>query len=151
MNQSISLVLPLYNEEENVERVVSSILHFFAGKTTTFEIILVDDGSTDKTATIIEKLSKDNEHLRTIHHSVNRGYGAALVSGFRAARYELVIFMDADGQFDISEIEKLLLYSRDYDIVAGCRVKRQDPWHRVILGKVYTRLICRLFGMRGWS
>lgn len=147
IDKSISIILPVFNEEDNIERVVSSIFDFFIGKGSPFEIILVNDGSTDKTPIIIEQLVRDDKDVQVIHHFTNRGYGAALISGFQKARYETVAFIDSDCQFDVSEIEKFLLYYGEYDIVAGYRIRRRDSLYRVLIGVLYTRLISILFGV----
>lgn len=146
-DKPVSLILPLYNEEANIEEVVSSVLNFFNERKSPFEIILVNDGSSDRTPFIIEKLAKENKYVRAVHHHNNKGYGVALTSGFNVAQYEIVAFMDGDGQFEISDIDKLLIYNGDYDIVVGYRMKRQDPFYRIIMGKAYTRLIYLLFGV----
>lgn len=147
MHKSVSVILPLYNEEDNIEQLVSATLSFFAQGRGVFEIILVNDGSTDGTGAIVERLSTNNKYAQSVNHSANKGYGAALISGFGVARYEIIVLMDADGQFDVSEVEKFLNLSKDFDIVAGYRIRRQDPRYRVMMGKLYAQLISFLFGI----
>jgi len=146
-NKSLSIILPLYNEEENIRQTVYSVLNFFTDKLRTFEIILVNDGSTDRTGMIIDQFAANNKYIQPIHHAINRGYGAAFTSGLRKARYETIVFMDADGQFDIAETERLLFYSDDYDIIVGYRIKRRDSFYRVTLGMLYSRLVSLFFGL----
>ena len=147
MNRALSIVLPLCNEVENVETSVASILDFFDGGEGALEILLVDDGSTDGTSEVVDRLSERHPQVEAVHHPWNRGYGGALASGFRRARHETIVFMDADGQFDIAEVEKLLRHSDEADIVAGYRVRRWDPWFRILLGKAFTGIISLLFGV----
>ena len=144
---AISIILPFYNEEDNIRNVVYSVLDFFSDKPNTIEIILINDGSVDGTSCIIEELSSSNKKIRVVHHPYNRGYGAALVSGFQAAQYETIVFMDADGQFAISDITKFVSYSDDYDIVIGYRLCRRDRLYRVMVGVLYTKLISLLCGV----
>src|SRR3989442_13001811 len=124
---SISGVLPAFNEESNLERAVSRLgqaLAAFAGE---FEIIVVDDGSRDGSAALLEGLRGRTPSLVVVRHDHNLGYGAALRSGFGRARFPWVFFMDADNQFDPSEIELLLDRRPEADIVIGYRSVRRDP------------------------
>jgi glycosyltransferase involved in cell wall biosynthesis len=105
---SISVFFPCYNEQENVERVVKRAKEVLEGIGADYEIIIVDDGSKDRTGEIADEMAKGDSHIRVVHHKPNRGYGGALQSGFRAATKELVFFTDGDGQFDIGEIKLLL-------------------------------------------
>ena len=93
----------------------------------TWEIILVNDGSRDATTPICDELAEQYPEVRAIHHTDNRGYGAALKSGILAARYDYIFFTDSDGQFDLQELENLIEWASHYDIVTGYRAKRQDP------------------------
>nr|MBA4405130.1 glycosyltransferase family 2 protein [Nanoarchaeum sp.] len=145
---SLSIVLPVFNEEESIEKVLKSIFDFMPLVANDFEIIAVDDGSTDRTNSIIRRLSQNIPCIRVIHHSKNMGYGATLISGFKIARYPLLFFMDSDGQFDISEITKLIPYIEQFDIVVGNKIGRQDSLHRILIGRIYNFLICLLFGIR---
>ncbi len=95
-----------------------------------FEVIVVNDGSTDQTASIIAAMSEKDQHIRLITHTVNQGYGASLVSGFAAATKELTFFMDSDGQFDIRDLAKFFPFIAEYDAVLGYRKNRQDTWIR---------------------
>ncbi len=113
-----------------------------------YEIIAVNDGSTDQTGLILEKLKENFACLKIITHSKNFGYGKALASGVRKATFPWVLMMDADGQFKIDALKEMLEYMPDYDIVTGYRYKRTDPIHRVFIGKMYTLLACLLFGLK---
>jgi glycosyltransferase involved in cell wall biosynthesis len=127
---SLSLVLPVYNEEQVIAYTVSDVLAVVPTWTRDFEVIVVNDGSTDHTAVILETLCEHNQHLRVITHTVNQGYGAALVSGFAAATKELTFFMDSDGQFDILDLETFFPFLDSFDAVIGYRKDRQDTWMR---------------------
>jgi glycosyltransferase involved in cell wall biosynthesis len=142
----ISAVMPAYNEEANLEQSVGRMASALEGVTRGFEIIVVDDGSQDGTATVLERLKAAHPNLRVIRHSANRGYGAALRSGFDAARFGWVFLMDADNQFDPAEIELLLARAADADIVAGYRKHRRDPLLRRLNAWAFFTLVRLLFG-----
>ena len=122
----ISIFFPFWEEEDNIEKVVKSASNIAENIADKWEIIMVDDGSKDRTLEIAKALEKEDDRLRVIHHDINRGYGAALHSGFDAARYDLVVFTDGDGQFDFAEVEKFIDKINDSDIVIGFRKKRND-------------------------
>lgn len=148
LNKSISVVLPAYNEEYNIFDVIKETFNFLSSITDNFEIIAVDDGSIDRTTQILEKLKGTDSRLKVIRHLKNIGYGAALCSGFKKAQKDLIFMMDADRQFDISEITKLIPYIKDYDIVVGFRIQRKDPFYRCFLGYCFNFIIKILFGIK---
>src|SRR5829696_2346977 len=125
----LSLVLPAHNEEPNIRAVVEEAASVLPTAFTDYEVIVVNDGSKDRTLEIAQALASENEHVRVVNHSVNRGYGAALTSGFNAASGDYIMFMDSDRQFDINDIHRLTPYVAGNDIVAGYRIKRNDPAH----------------------
>ncbi len=129
----ISIFFPFWNEEKNIEAVVTSAIHVVEKIADKWEILMVDDGSSDGTLAIAQKLAKQNKHLRVVSHSVNRGYGAALKEGFKHAKYDLIVFNDGDGQFDFSEVKKFIEKIDDVDIVIGYRKKRIDHPFRHLL------------------
>ena len=148
----LSSFFPAHNEEANLEGLVDEALATLPDLAETFEIIAVDDGSRDGTAAIAERLA--NEHpdvVRLVRHPVNLGYGAALRSGFGAARYELIAFTDGDRQFKVADIGRLierLAAPASPDVVVGFRIKRADPLVRTLYARAY-RLANRLFfGLR---
>src|SRR5882757_6055595 len=104
----LSIFFPFWNEEKNIEAVVEDARKVAEQVASRWEIIMVDDGSTDKTLSIAQKLAKKDKRLRVVTHSPNRGYGAALAAGFSAATYKYVVFTDGDMQFDFSEITKFV-------------------------------------------
>ncbi len=137
----LSVVLPAYNEEANVERVARDCAVFLDGRGLDYELLIVNDGSRDRTGEILNGLTAALPRLRPLHHAQNRGYGAALRTGFEAARKRFVFYMDGDGQFDIRELDSLLpLATDERHIVTGFRIERRDPFMR--------RLNAKLFG--GW-
>jgi glycosyltransferase involved in cell wall biosynthesis len=145
---SISFFFPCYNEETSVGKVAKDALSILAKIAEKYEVILVDDGSKDKTGEIADELAKKNKHVEVIHHSPNRGYGGALISGFYAAKYDWIATVDADGQFDVSEITKLIERAKcGYDVVIGYRLNRQDPLIRKINGFGWTMLANLFFGI----
>lgn len=144
---SLSLVLPAHNEEENIGLVVDQALTVLPRFTDDFEVIVVNDGSRDRTGQIIDDLAATHTQVRPIHHKVNRGYGGALVSGFEASRGEYVMFMDADRQFDLNDLALLSPFVGSFDIVAGFRRERNDPLHRRINAEVFNTIVRALYGV----
>jgi glycosyltransferase involved in cell wall biosynthesis len=145
---TLSLVLPAHNEEGNLEWVVREALAVLPLIFRDCEIVVVDDGSRDATPAIADTLAAADARVRVIHHPRNQGYGAALRSGFAAARGDRIMFMDADRQFDIREVAKLAPWVDEYAIVVGYRLRRRDPWRRVALGATFNVLVKVLFGVR---
>lgn len=145
--KEISVFFPAYNEAENIEKTVKKAMAVLRKIADKFEILIVDDGSKDETGKIAEKLAAADKHIRVIHHPKNLGYGGALRSGFYNAKYQWIACTDADGQFDFSEVTKLLEKSGDYQVVIGYRMNRQDSWLRKFNGWAWTLLVGVLFGL----
>ena len=143
----ISVFLPSHNEEPNVERVVRGFLAELPRVADDYEVIVVNDGSTDKTGTIADRLASENSRVRVVHHEKNRGYGGAVISGIRAARQPYVVLADGDGQFDPKEVESLAAYVPEYDVVVGKRIRRADHLMRRINGKAWTMLVRIVLGI----
>ena len=143
----LSLFFPCYNEELNLERLVLESIRLLNTLTKRHEILIVDDGSTDNTGPVADRLAEQYENVHAIHHRTNRGYGAALVSGFRNCLYEWIFYTDGDSQFFIEEIEVLLKEINSYDLIIGYRRERQDPWHRILYGWGWNCLVQFLFGL----
>ncbi len=149
MQESISVVLPAYNEAGNIKEVVEEIFGFLDKNFFDFEVIVVDDGSKDTTSQIVTALQKEKgNRLRLMRHSANRGYGAALRSGLFSAQKDLVFYTDADGQFDIEKLKDFVDAIKRYDLIVGYRIQRQDIWLRKLYSFVYNKLIQLLFGLR---
>ncbi len=145
---SISVFFPCYNEQDNVTSTVERALNVLEKIGSDFEVIIVDDGSSDATAQIADKIASRNSRIKVAHHPTNLGYGAALISGFKAASKKLVFYTDGDGQFDIGELPPLLPLIEQYDIVSCYRLNRHDNLIRKINGWCWTKLTCLLFGMK---
>lgn len=143
----ISVFLPSHNEEGNVERVVRSYLAELPRVADDYEVIVVDDGSKDRTGEIAERLAAEDSHVKVVRHPVNRGYGGAVISGIRAATMPYVLLCDGDGQFDPADLERLTPFVPEYDVVAGRRAHRADPLMRRINGKAWTTLVRVLLGI----
>ena len=143
----LSVFLPCHNEEGNVERVVSALDAELPKVAAAYEIVIVDDGSQDRTGQIADQLAAANPHVKVVHHEVNRGYGAAVISGIRACTQPWVVLCDGDGQFDASDIAILASRVPACDVVVGNRVSRADPLMRRINGKAWTILMRLLLGI----
>jgi glycosyltransferase involved in cell wall biosynthesis len=145
----LSVVLPAYNEEPNVEAVVRQALEALPALAGDFEVIVVDDGSTDGTAAIAQELVDEHyPRVRLLRHERNQGYGAALRTGFSRTRHDFVFYTDADQQFDISELEFLLPMLAEHDVVVGFRVYRYDSATRLVASTIYNWLVRVLFRVR---
>ncbi len=146
---SISFVFPAFNDAGTIASMVLSVRRRVRRLTRDFEIVVVDDGSQDSTHSILEDLTMVVPELRVLTHDENRGYGAALRTGFQASSKELVFYTDGDGQFDPCEFEKLLSkLAPELDYVSGYRVRRADPLLRVLVGNPYHRFIRFAFSLR---
>jgi len=146
--KSLSVIFPAFNEEANIRAVVEDAYRTIPKLAPIFEIIVVNDGSKDRTAEICDRLVEELSNVRVVHHPRNRGYGAALKSGITLARYDLIFFTDADGQFDLKEVSALLEQTHAYDIVAGYRARRQDPPHRLLFAWGWNILVRFVLGIR---
>jgi dolichol-phosphate mannosyltransferase len=141
MPPRLSIVLPAFDEEANIETAVRHALEAGGRLAPPCEVIAVDDGSRDGTAAVLERLRPElGEALVVVRHGVNRGYGAALRAGFAAARGELIFYTDSDNQFDLGELEGFLPLMERCDAVLGWRIDRQDPALRRFVSGVFNRL-----------
>lgn len=144
---SLTVFFPCYNEEANVSRMVERFEEVLPGIAKKYEILIIDDGSSDGTAKIADKIAKNNPHVRAIHHPKNQGYGASLRTGINEARYDWVFFTDGDMQFDVSQLEHFLPYTDEYQVIIGYRKTRADGNFRAMnarLFKMYIDLLFRL-------
>jgi glycosyltransferase involved in cell wall biosynthesis len=139
----LSIFFPFWNEEENIEKTVSKAQFVANQVATKWEIIMVDDGSSDNTLKIAQRLAKKDKRLRVISHQPNRGYGAALKSGLENAKYNYIVFTDGDGQFDFTEVTKFIEQIKNADIVIGYRKKRRDK-------NLFKRLLLMYF-LKVWA
>lgn len=145
---SISVFFPCYNEEANVENTTHAAVKALERIADDYEIIIVDDGSKDRTGEIADRLAAEIPHVRTVHNRPNLGYGGALQAGFRAAKKPWVFYTDGDGQFDFEEIGKLLPLLADYHIISGYRIDRKDPLIRKFNAWGWTVLSNLVLGLR---
>lgn len=145
---SLSVVLPVYNEADAITATTGQALRVLDVGVRDFEIILVNDGSTDQTGALLAALAASDFRIRVITHERNQGYGAALVDGFAAATKALTFFMDSDGQFDIRDLARLLSFIDEYDAVIGYRLNRQDTWLRKLNAWGWKLLIHLALGIQ---
>lgn len=144
---NISVILPIYNEAAGIEETIRSIASTKIPGVSTLEIVAVDDGSQDSTPRILSRLSKKYANITIVTHSPNRGYGATLKSGARAATHDWILFMDADMQFNIKSLKPFLKYTEDYDYVIGYRKDRADNTRRKFISFLYNRIVRFMFGL----
>ena len=142
----ISAVLPAHNEEKVIAASVGAMVETLEGLGADYEVIVVDDGSRDRTADIVAGLSPSNPHVRLVSHQSNRGYGAALWTGFTSATKELVFLTDSDKQFDVAELREFLPLLDGADLVIGYREPRADPLIRRLNGWGWNAIVRLLFG-----
>ncbi len=147
---TLSIFFPAHNEEENIAATITSATRVAEQSPyiSAYEIIIIDDGSTDRTALFAREIAQTNPNVRVISHAQNKGYGAALKTGLAAARMDYVFFTDADLQFDIVELQNLLVHLPTYDVVIGYRAPRQDPWMRLLNARGWNILNRLFFGLR---
>jgi glycosyltransferase involved in cell wall biosynthesis len=142
---AVSIVLPAYDEEPNIEQAMAEATEVAERLFAEHEIVVVDDGSRDRTGALVRAAGERDERIRLVSHPENRGYGEALRSGFLAAQLDFVFFTDADLQFDLNELEGFLQYAGTVDVVAGYRLNRQDPLQRRLIGYAWNLLVRVLF------
>jgi glycosyltransferase involved in cell wall biosynthesis len=141
----LSIVLPAHNEEDNIRSAVDKARSVATRLCDDYEIVVVNDGSKDRTAAIVNEMHDADPRVRLVTHEVNRGYGEALRTGFESATLDLVFFTDADNQFDLDEIEQFLHHIETVDVVCGYRIERQDPLIRRFFAKGWNVLVRALF------
>ncbi len=142
---SLTFFCPAYNERDNVERAVRDALAVLPRFADDLEVVVVDDGSTDGTGEIADRLAAEDARVRVVHHMPNRGYGGAVRSGLRSATREHVFFTDSDLQFDLADLGLLIPHLDRADVVVGYRARRADPPRRLFIAAVYNLLIRILF------
>ena len=147
MKPSISVFFPIYNDWGTVGSMVASAVSTLKSLCNRYEVILVDDGSDVLTKRMLADVVKHYENVRVAEHGKNGGYGAALRTGFREAKYDLIFYTDGDAQYDPQELSLLLPMMKDeVDIVNGYKIKRSDPYYRVWIGKIYHWVTKMMFG-----
>ncbi len=146
---SISAFFPAYNEEANIAALAEKTAGVLKRIASRYEVIIVNDGSRDRTAQVAAGLAKKDKHFRLVDHKSNQGYGAAVKSGFAAAKLDWVFFTDGDGQFDVAELESFLPLMAGHDLVIGYRIKRADALQRKLNAWAWGTLVRGLFGLKG--
>jgi Glycosyl transferase family 2 len=144
----LSLCLPAYNEESNIEDTLDAACAILPEFVQRFEVVVVDDGSKDRTGEVVARYVQGEPRVRLVRHEQNRGYGAAVASGLRAAKGDLVAFTDSDGQFSLLDLPQLLTGLEGYDVVIGYRHRRADHWVRRLNAWGWNQLIRFLLGVR---
>ncbi len=145
---SISAVFPCHNEAENVEWVIRDALEHLPAITDAFEVLIVDDGSTDGTAARADAAARGDPRVRVVAHPTNLGYGRALRSGFEAAKHELIFYADGDGQFSLADLPRLVQALDGRGFVVGYRRQRADPPHRRLNAWLWNMSVRLLLGTR---
>lgn len=145
---NVSVIIPCYNEAENIVPAVQMVINGIDDSVAEYEIILVDDGSTDNSRELILKLAESDGRIRALFHQHNMGKGAALRSGFDQARMEWILTMDADLQIDMAELTLFLPYCTAYDVITGVRIGRTEGFVRFVVSKVYNLLVSVVTGTR---
>ena len=143
----LSIALPCYNEEENIEQTIADVSAWFDTAGVEGEIVAVDDGSTDGTRETLDRLTTQLPELRLVVHEQNLGYGAAVRSGLDTGTMDWLAFMDSDGQFRVSDFDKLIPYAREAEVITGRRFKRADPLVRRLNAKGFGLLNRVFFGV----
>lgn len=147
---SISAFFPAYNDAGTISSMVVTALLTLRELTDDYEVIVINDGSKDHTPQVLDELARIYPgEVRVVHHVKNRGYGGALRSGFAHATKEWIFYTDGDAQYDVRELKKLVaLANHDVDWVNGWKIKRHDPLHRIVIGRLYQFTIRSLFGLK---
>lgn len=148
LSGKVSLIIPVYNESENMPMVIPAARATLTELSDSFEIVLVDDGSTDATVAVARaEMGEQREHLRVVSHARKSGYGITVADGLRAAQGDWVAFVDGDGQFDPRDFRLLAERAEGADLVAGWRIHRADPWHRTVVSATFNLLVRLLYGI----
>jgi glycosyltransferase involved in cell wall biosynthesis len=145
----LSIFFPAFNDSATIASLVIAAVQTARRLTPDFEVLVVNDGSSDATASVADELAGIYPQVRVIHHERNRGYGGALRSGFASATKEFIFYTDGDAQYDPREMAELWPRMREgVDLVNGFKISRSDPLHRIVIGRVYHHAVKLLFGLR---
>ena len=143
---SVSAFFPCYNDAMSIGKMVRDVRESLVEAVSDFEIIVVNDGSSDNSLQVLQELQKEVSELRIVNHEVNRGYGGALLSGIAASTKQWVFYTDGDAQYDAREISRCIAaVTESSDVIQGFKIGRGDPLHRRIIGRVYHHSVRLLF------
>jgi glycosyltransferase involved in cell wall biosynthesis len=146
---SLTIFFPAYNDEGTIASLVIQAVHVASRLTSDFEILVINDGSSDATREVADELARTYPQVRAIHHQRNRGYGGALRTGFASATKDLIAYTDGDAQYDPSEFEALWRrLTPEADMVTGYKISRADPLHRIVIGRLYHFTVKLMFRLR---
>lgn len=148
--ERLSVFLPIYNEEDNVESVVLAVKKVLQDVASEWELIIVDDGSTDKSPELIRKLSNSDKRIYVVTHKTNEGYGSSIKTGLYSSKYSWIAFIDSDGQFDFAEIKDFITKRQETnaDLVIGYYKKRQVSFSKKATSKLWELMVFILFGLK---
>jgi len=146
---SITAFFPAYNDGGTIASMVLSAMLVLERLTDDYEVLVIDDGSSDFTPEILDRLAADYSRVRVIHHQKNRGYGGALRSGFENATKDLIFYTDGDAQYDVRDLLTMYPLMMDgVDMVQGYKISRNDPWYRKVIGRLYHHMVKLAFSLR---
>jgi len=148
--KELSIFLPTYNEEGNIKKVIENVTSAAGKNIEKWELIIVDDGSSDSTNKIASEISESDKHIRILKHEHNSGYGASLKTGFYNSKYDWIAFIDSDGQFDFGEITKFLEKQKETnaDLVIGYYKKRKVSFTKILTSKIWEAVVFLFFGIK---
>ncbi|MCL4263259.1 MAG: glycosyltransferase family 2 protein [Anaerolineae bacterium] len=146
----ITAFFPAYNDAGTIPSMVITVLLTLRELTDDYEVVVINDGSQDHTAQVLDELARIYpDEVRIVHHVKNRGYGGALRSGFANATKEWVFYTDGDAQYDPRELKLLAnLVSDEVDLINGWKIERHDPLHRIVIGRIYQYTVKAAFGLK---
>ena len=147
---NITMFFPAYNEEKNIQKILDSAVRVLNEVANDYEIlVVVYEGSTDNTIAIVRKFADKNKKIRLLlQPKGKKGVGYAKIIGFKSAKYPYIFYADSDNQFDLGEFKKFLPYIGKFDVIAGYRLKRHDPKTRVVVSRLYNKMMRFLFGAK---
>jgi len=143
--RSLTAFFPCYNEEANVEPMIQQLTAVLPQIARKYEVVIVNDGSTDATGSVADRLAKTFQHVRVVHHHKNLGYGASLRTGFTTAKHDWVFFTDGDMQFDVSQLKKFVPHTKEYQVIIGYRKRRAEGSVRALNARIFKLYIDALF------
>jgi glycosyltransferase involved in cell wall biosynthesis len=145
MRPDLTIFFPVYNDERTVRIVAEKAVKICEEIADKYEILIINDGSPDNSGKIADELAAQYENVRVVHHQANLGYGAAVKTGLKEAKYELIFLTDGDDEYDIGDIKKLFKLRDNYDIIITFRFKKIYSSTRIFISYIYNTLLRWLF------